>query len=191
MTRSSTHVLKVFALICAFFGLSPALSPALAQSFADYPQARIETYEVRGETAPEIFASINRNAPGMIHSGQAAHAYAMSQFHWFTYPDGDRCVVELSLDLAVVFPAHSNPSNLSNEAWAWWEDYRRALEQHEAGHLKIAYDIYPALLVALESGPCETANARGQRVLDELERRQAIYDQVTDHGARTAPAYGR
>ncbi|MEM7701049.1 MAG: DUF922 domain-containing protein [Pseudomonadota bacterium] len=162
---------------------------AHAQSFADYPQARIDSYFVRGTTAAEIFASITRNAPGMIHAGQPAHAYAKYQFHWRLRSRGSWCEAEVKLDLSVMFPQHVDPAGLSNTAWSWWNKYSLALEMHEAGHLQLAEEAYPELLAALENGPCETANARAEAVLADLDRRQDLYDQMTNHGAVTSHAF--
>ena len=139
-----------------------------------------------------LLSSISRNAPGMIHAGQPAHAVAFSQFHWRTRSTGrDWCDVELKLDLWVTFPAHVDPHGLTGESWDWWYNYSKSLEMHEAGHLQIAANTYLLLLEALEAGPCETAEARAKTVLDDLSRRQALYDQITDHGAATSGAFGR
>ena len=73
------------AFFCMFFAavaICGASSGARAQSFADYPDARIDTYLVRGVTPAEIFASITRNAPGKIPAGRPAHAYASTRFRW-------------------------------------------------------------------------------------------------------------
>ena len=127
------HFLNAVAALGVILG-----SPAQAQSFAEYPEARIETYPVTGSTPAEIFSSISRNAPGMIHAGQPAHAIAFSQFYWRTRPSGsDRCEVELELDLWVTFPAHVDPYGLTGESWDWWNNYAKSLEMHEAGHLHI------------------------------------------------------
>ena len=182
-----TRLLRMYLLTLLAILAAPA---AHAQSFADYPQARIETYPVAGATPAQIFASIPRNAPGMIHQGRPAHAYAFSQFNWRLRPNGAGCEAEVEMDLSVVFPAHIDAYGLTGEAWEWWTRYSLALEMHEAGHLKLAYDTYPVLLAALENGPCATANARGKAVLEDLQRRQNLYDQMTDHGAATARAFG-
>ena len=178
--------LRMFLLtLLAAFGCSSAH----AQSFADYPQARIDTYYVKGATAAEIFASITRNAPGMIHAGQPAHAYASYQFHWRLRSNGNWCEAEVTMDLSVMFPQHVDPQGLSSDAWSWWNKYALALEMHEAGHLQLAEEAYPELLAALENGPCETANARAEAVLAALDRRQDLYDQMTNHGAVTSRAF--
>lgn len=183
MTGPRMCFVNLFALICA--------SSAHAQSFADYPEARIETYQVRGNTSAEIFASITRNAPGTIAAGRSAHASAYTQFHWTKRQRGEICAFEVRMESHVVFPQHIDPVGLSDEAWRWWSDYAQTLEMHEAGHLKIAYDTYPDLVFALENGPCDTANARAEAVLDDLNYRQARYDRVTDHGANQAAIAGR
>lgn len=187
MGRLQKHLLNAIAIVGALLG-----SAAQAQSFAEYPEARIDTYPVTGATPAEIFSSISRNAPGTIHAGRPAHAIAFSQFHWRTRSTGrDWCEVELELDLRVTFPAHVDPYGLTGESWDWWNNYSQSLEMHEAGHLQIAANTYPVLLEALESGPCETAAARAKAVLDDLSRRQALYDQITDHGAATSGAFSR
>lgn len=182
MLRLTRHCL--IASLIALGGTS-----AHAQSFADHPQARIDNYYVKGSTAAEIFASITRNAPGMIHSGRPAHAYASYQFHWQLRSRGNWCEAEVRLDLSVMFPQHVDTASLSNHAWNWWNKYSLALEMHEAGHLQIAEETYPELVAALENGSCETANARAELVLAELDRRQDLYDQMTNHGAVTARAF--
>ena len=164
-------------------------NPARGQSFTDYPEARIDAYYVKGATAAEIFASITRNAPGTIHAGRPAHAYAKYQFHWRLRSHGTWCEAEVILDLSVTFPQHVDPDGLTGDAWTWWSKYSLALEMHEAGHLQIAQEAFPELLSALENGPCETANARGEAVMADLDRRQDLYDQVTNHGAVTARAF--
>lgn len=176
--------LGLIAVIAALGDVS-----ATAQSFADYPQARIDNYYVRGTTAAEIFASITRNAPGAIHAGQPAHAYAMYQFHWRLRSHGDWCEADVTLDLSVMFPEHVDAAGLSSAAWTWWNKYSLALEMHEAGHLQIADEAYPELVAALENGPCEMANERAEIVLADLDRRQDVYDQVTNHGAVTSRAF--
>ena len=112
MGKLQKHLVKALAVLGVMLG-----GTAQAQSFAEYPEARIDTYPVTGATPAEIFSSISRNAPGMIHAGQPAHAVAFSQFHWRTRSTGrDWCDVELKLDLWVTFPAHVDPHGLTGKA---------------------------------------------------------------------------
>ncbi|NQX93645.1 MAG: DUF922 domain-containing protein [Erythrobacter sp.] len=165
--------------IAIAFGLS---APAQAQSFSDYPKGRIDYYRVKGETPAEILSSIKRNSPGSIEPGDPAHATAFSTFNWTMRPNGRRCRINLTLELSVVFPRHTNARGLTGRASDWWNRYSKALEKHEAGHWRISSETYPVLLKALQSGPCSSATTRGMAVLDDLRDRQEEYDRITNHG---------
>lgn len=177
-----TFRLSLAALTVAIL-VTAAGSGARAQSFDDYPEARIETYLVTGATPAEIFSSITTNARDALPNGGQAHAYAQSQFNWTTRSNGNRCEVDLTIELLVVFPQHVDPQGLTGDAWTWWDAYIKTLEIHEAGHLRIASETYPVLLDALQSGSCSGANERGMAILDDLAARQTRYDAITNHGA--------
>ena len=163
------------AFICAFAAL--ALAPAAhARSFDDYPDTRVDYYYVSGTTAAQLREEMRRLGP---NNGGANHATARAfyTFDWSATGDArGRCRADVRISTRIRFPRHTNPAALSPQLRDEWTRFIRALERHEVGHVRLAYDALPTLKNALEAGSCAGAEARASKVDIELRRKQEAFD---------------
>ena len=129
--------------------LNPQASHASATSEQEtQPQVRVSSesrdrfYEVHGNTADAVFASIGRkklgNTPGRAASGltESKMSYSLES----TYGGDKPCRIldlHLKLDIVVTLPRHKSPAALDTRARRNWEIYETAVEAHEYRHVEI------------------------------------------------------
>lgn len=172
--------LAALALVAASFGV-----PASAQSFSDYPDTEIRYYWVDGTTGADIRAQLEARGPSG-DDGSTVDARASYVIEWnLTSAGPGHCNADLTMATWIIFPRHRNPDILPPETRARWDRNIAALEAHEVGHIELAYAALPELTRALESGSCEGANRRAERVMNRLRRDQRAFDAQTDHGRNT------
>jgi len=87
-----------------------------------------------------------------------------------------------SFEATVLLPRLAADRPPAPDLQAAWTRYIGALRLHEAGHLRRAHDRLDDVAIAVRSSSCATANAAGERILNEIRRDQAQYDAATQHG---------
>lgn len=166
--------------------------PAVAQSrtappaFAAMPGIAFRYYDVSGRTGQEVAASLRRNAlrrpDGQSASGLTRWGYS---FRWGEYSDRHGCRIRdprNDVSITVTLPRLASADRLAPRDRAWWDDYRRTIERHEAGHARIALDHAGDFARAAEGARCGEIKTIAARVMERAGRLQADYDRVTRHG---------
>ena len=169
--------------------LNPGASRASATSERKPPpQVRVSSesrdlfYEVQGNTADAVFASIGRkklgNTPGRAASGltESKMSYSLES----TYGGDKPCRIldlQLKLDIVVPLPRHKNPTTLDTRSRRNWEIYETAVEAHEYQHVEIELRGLEELSRRLEGAIAEgkiTASGKTAcaNYVDELLRQQ-------------------
>ncbi|WP_174293281.1 DUF922 domain-containing protein, partial [Sphingomonas bacterium] len=68
------------------------------------------------------------------------------------------------------------------EVQAAWRRYAAALDEHEAGHVRYAWQHRGDVLAAIRGATCATAEAAGQAALADIVAHDLAYDRETQHG---------
>ena len=98
--------------------------------------------------------------------------------------------VEVQIGITVTLPEWDKPPRVDPDLTREWRRFRRALERHEEGHVRLADAAAERLRLALLAlrGPCDTLGDRARRVADELSALAAkdhlAYDARTEHGVK-------
>ncbi len=161
------HALRLSG--CAFaIGLG-LTAPALAQSEVDVDvDVTYESYEVGGDTLPEVQAEMNAEGPNGFP------AYTTWYVNW-------TAACELSVTATIVLPDLGPDANLSDEDEAAFRTMLENLEEHEYNHVEFGI------------GFAEEVRDMGCRgdtagVLQEWLADERAYDATTEHG-RTEGAW--
>ena len=167
-----------------FVLLVAALPVASAQTFADYPRTKIQYYHLSATTADGLRVQMRQRGPNYVVGDHVA-ARAYYTFNWVVTERGPkRCNARVRIKTRVIFPKHTNLEALPPRLRYDWDRFIVALEKHEMGHIRLAYDAMPRLKAALENGPCKTAYRRAAKVERELERKQEAFDADPANRAR-------
>lgn len=153
---------------------------------AGFPNTRIEYYDVMGADIRSIQAALAEAGPIDPVDHERVHALTSWRisWRWPSGPDG-RCnlsAATASFEANVLLPRLADDRPLAPDLQAAWMRYIGALRLHEAGHLRRAHDRLDDVARAVRSSSCATANAAGERILNEIRRDQAQYDAATQHG---------
>ncbi len=165
---------------------------------AEYPCGKgplVETgtqyYDIAGRTIEEIEAQIRSKGP----AGWAGVTHSDVRYEFQTRRDAGLCRID-SVHAAfrgkVELPRWTEERAATGELRGWWKHYMVTLRQHEDGHVRIgietAAEVEQALLATAAAPSCEQVKAEAERrahaVLRQLEPRQQLWDQTTDHGRR-------
>jgi predicted secreted Zn-dependent protease len=100
---------------------------------------RVDTYAVRGRTAAEIRADLNRNGPISIAEGRRFDALTTWTLRWTLRYDrrGGGCALagaNVYLDVVVLLPELEADESRPPRLLATWQAYREALAAHEMTH---------------------------------------------------------
>lgn len=180
----------MYKIACAFACLIVSSSGAASATatrarLSDFPEARIDYYELSAGSAAALREEMDRVGPADPQTGKRHDAYTSYNYRWRlrSTPNG-ACEAEVRETYAVTFPRLSAASVLRGRDRQKWDAYLVALDEHEAGHLARAAAVLPALRRALASGTCENADSRARQVLDAMHARQRVFDEETRHGMR-------
>lgn len=165
-------------------GVSAAAVPA---ALAGIPDLKMRYYDVSGETAAEIRASLNRNNSTDPVTGAHFDAYTQWAFDWQIPGDpAGPCRLDqakVTLEITVGLPRLADTETVPPELLQRWKRYRTALEAHEAGHARNALLGRKAVLAAIRSADCATADWAADDALVALDALNEDYDRLTQHGA--------
>ena len=188
MTRLRRLAAFLLALAAGLsLGASVAAGPPPATGpLAGIPNLDAQYYEVSGRSVAEIRAAINRVRPRDPNDGQAVDAVNRWYISWRWPGDGrGGCVLartELRFTATLRMPRLVNLARTPRAVVVRWNNYIAALERHEAGHLRHAYDNMGSVLRAIRAGNCASANEAGRAAVRVLARWDVDYDRQTRHG---------
>lgn len=183
---------RIIALLCVVAASSSVASGqesviAPPAAFAGIPDVTFDYYEVSGQKARDIRKSINAQRPRDPNDNQAVDALNRWHMRWRWRSDGkggcDLATAEVSFSATVRMPRHSGEANLPTSLRGKWRTYMTALETHEAGHVRYAYDHVGDVLAAIRGATCTTAGAAGRAAVAEIAKHDIAYDRKTRHGA--------
>ena len=177
-------------LLCLLAGLSAAIAgpPPATGPLAGIPNLDVEYYHVSGRSVAEIRAALNRVRPTDPNDGQRVDALNRWYISWRWPGNGRggcdlrRTTIRFSATLRM--PRLVNTATTPRVVLARWNAYRIALERHEAGHLRHAWENMGSVLRAIRRSSCAAANDNGRAAVRALARWDVSYDRRTRHGFR-------
>ena len=155
-------------------------------AFAGIPHIAFVTYPVHGTDLATIRASLDAARPVDPNDGERVEAISNPRFTW-QWPGGrgGDCypgAATVRFAATVTLPRLVGIAALAPDVQVRWRRYIAALEMHEAGHVRYAYDHRGDVLAALRGATCRTAEAAGQAALRTLAEHDIAYDAETRHG---------
>ncbi|HYD11694.1 MAG TPA: DUF922 domain-containing protein [Allosphingosinicella sp.] len=186
MRRLAAFLLCLAAGLALGLGAAVAGPPPATGPLAGIPNLDVDYYEVSGRSVAEIRAAINRVRPTDPNDGQRVDAVNRWYISWRWPGNGrggcDLARTEIRFTATLRMPRLVNQANTPRAVVARWEAYRAALERHEAGHLRHAWDNLGTVLRAIRAGNCATANDNGRAAVRVLAQWDVTYDRETRHG---------
>jgi predicted secreted Zn-dependent protease len=181
--------IPLFFLISAF--LIAACTGAPAAKFSahrplptlfpvTFTHATVQPYDVGGSTESEIRAQLSARSPG----GYDAYTKWYVRWNWPGQGTAN-CRLQdakVSYEITVTFPRWTPPDQAAPELVTKWNGYLYALVLHENGHVNNVVSHYPAVVAAIKSSTCLSAEAAAQTVLQQMRAYDSHYDDATDHG---------
>jgi predicted secreted Zn-dependent protease len=153
-----------------------------------------QTYLVRGDSAEEIRASLDRLGPIDPADGRRYDAFTRWQLEWRfdsrnSWQGCEITRVWTQLKVTMTLPRHGSPSALPEELRQEWTRYLQRLAAHEEGHVRIPSDAARELEIALDRlrrPDCHALEQEVQRLgnaaLQRARAQERRYDVETDHG---------
>ncbi len=177
---------------CALLMIVPAAADAeiLTTAFDDIPNIRFEYYDVEGTTPREIYNSMRARSP---YSGDGvANTIWNIRTGWRQTRRGSTCVVAdpmASLTIIVQLPRLASEA-VTRQGLIFWQRVRGGLEEHEAGHARIAWEHRHDFLEAARDASCGSIKAVAAKTQARIEEIQEDYDRRTRHGLTQIPPPG-
>jgi predicted secreted Zn-dependent protease len=145
-----------------------------------FPHATAEFYDVSGSTESQIRAELSARGPG------GYDAYTKWYVRWNWPGQGTATCrlqdAEVSYEVTVTFPRWTPTEQATPELVKKWNGYLYALALHENGHVTNVVSHYPAIVAAIKSSTCLSAESAAQAVLQQMRAYDSQYDANTDHG---------
>lgn len=152
-------------------------------------------YTVTGASIPEIRASLARARPWREHSTlDATTQWHIEWRYRFTRSDsGCRCTsFATTTTIKLTLPRWTRPADAQPEVTTNWDRYITALRGHELGHAQIglaaAAEQQRRISNVGAARDCdalkETIETLARQIVDDYTRRDAEYDERTDHGVK-------
>jgi predicted secreted Zn-dependent protease len=175
------------AMATAVLGLA-AHTDALATVQADL---EYQSYNARAERGKSLFAALSAATPfhenGRVFIGHTSREIRW-RLHWRDTGGGNCRIddVRVTLHTTIVLP---QLGGVDPDRQAEYTRFYTALRIHENGHYQIEQKMAAALereLAALPEASCAgieaVANAKGNDIVREFDRKEVQYDAETDHG---------
>lgn len=170
----------MFALALLAGGSGAALAAPLAGDTVTFVY-----YDVAGHDAAAIRAAMDRQRPVDPADHQPYDALTSWRIDWRWDGDGrggcDLATTRVVFSARIVFP-RLDPTGVPPAVLAEWNRFARGLREHELQHVRHATDRLGEVERALRSATCDTANARGEAVLDRIRALDRDFDARTRHG---------
>lgn len=152
----------------------------------DIPNASVIYYDISGSTESELRAQLDALGP-VGYDGYKGDASTEWFIHWSWPGYGtstcDLSAAEISYEIKVVFPRWTPNENASPDLISKWANYTKLLAEHEKGHVDSVLENFPAVVEAIKGATCETADAVGTELLEQIRKFDVDYDASTHHGA--------
>jgi predicted secreted Zn-dependent protease len=186
-----TGLRRFAAVLLVLAGFSLAASacaepPPSRGPLAGIPNLEVEYYNVSGASVAEIRAAINRVRPRDPNDGVAVDALNRWYISWRWPGNGsggcDLARTNMRFTATLRMPRLINAERTPRPVLARWQAYVAALERHEAGHLRHAYDNMGNVLRAIRASNCTNANDNGRAAVRILAAWDVSYDRETRHG---------
>lgn len=175
-----------FAVAMVALSIGSAVTAQSTDAFANIPNITFTYYDVSGSTVTGLRTSIDKGRPADPKNGDRFDALSHWRVQWAWMSDGktrcDLSAATLSFSATVLMPRLAAPGTLSPELRARWDHYIAALETHEAGHVRHAYDHHGEVLTAIKGATCETVAKAAQAAIDKIDQYNTEYDRQTRHG---------
>jgi len=169
--------------------LALAAAPAGAQTtdaFAGVPNLTFRTYTVTGTDAPSVRRSLDAGRPTDPHGGAPVDAGTDWAIHWRwparRHGGCDLSRARVTFRATVTLPRLAEGATLPPPLAEAWTRYMAALETHEAGHVRYAYEHRGDVLAAIRGATCRTAEKRAEAALAAITAHDLAYDRDTQHG---------
>jgi predicted secreted Zn-dependent protease len=177
------------AVACAH---DPRPAAGAPTGFAGVPGVAVRYYDVDGATAAEIRASMNARRPRDSHDGQAVEAVTDWQIGWMIPHSGKSCDLAratVRFEAGVLLPRLRAPERVAPDVLDRWRAFVAGLEEHEAYHVRHAFERRGDVLRAIRTGNCATANRAAEAAVRSIESEQRAHDVATRHGADRVPPF--
>lgn len=173
----------------ALVALLLAGAPGPAQTgdvFAGIPGVTFTYYPVAGQDAAALRRAIDgaRLTDGNDHQPVDALSHWTMRWRWRVDGRGgcDLASATVTFSAEVTLPQLADPDALSPALLAQWRRYLAALETHEAGHVRYAYEHRGDVLAAIKAATCTTATQAGDEAIEAIKAHELAYDRDTQHG---------
>ncbi len=181
------YKLATVIVISAATSCSNPSNPTDAKSvFAPFPNTTISYYEVAGTDFESIRAQMNLKGPKDPVDGKQVDALSTWNIDWHWPPDAQgRCDLSrltTNFRAMILLPRLTKTESVKQEVLDAWNDYLSHLMQHEANHVRYAYDHVGNLENDIKASTCDFANATGYAALDRIKKFDKDYDLKTGHG---------
>jgi predicted secreted Zn-dependent protease len=145
-----------------------------------YPGTKLKFYLVEGVTPEALNESMReQNLAGLEQNGRFAVGVTKWNGGWRLpiRPDGmcDLSQVEVRFDVTVILPELAN-ENATPEVRRKWGNFVADVVAHEAEHVRLIYEYRPRIEKAMRDATCQTAEAAGKAMMDELTAANARFD---------------
>jgi predicted secreted Zn-dependent protease len=186
-----------FSLLILSCGTIPAtaepvkVSPSPTVTFTtvqpvEISNANIIYYDISGSTEAELRTQLDTLGP-VGYDGYKGDATTEWFIHWnwpgYGSSSCDLSAAEISYDIKVIFPRWIPDENASPDLVAKWANYTKLLAEHEKGHVDSVLKNFPSVVDAIKGATCETADAVGTELLQQIRQLDIDYDAATQHGA--------
>ena len=149
------------------------------------PNATITYYDIQGSKIAELRAQLDLLGP-VDYDGYKSDATTKWFIFWNWPGYGNRdCHLSqatISYEIEVILPRWNPPENIEAEVIDRWAAYIQALVEHENGHVEYVVNHSSAVLDAIKSATCETAELAANGVLRSIRQHDIEYDMATEHG---------
>lgn len=191
-------ILTVILSTIVFLWITIQLFSSL--SVANPSQANISLktnyYTVKGKTAEELRAHMNRLGPLDPLSNRRYDAYTAWNVQWRyrTVNKNNRCYLHsptVNTSITMTLPQWNLSANTSGQLKQKWSTYIQALLNHENGHKQHGISAGEEILQLLRQinsySSCQSlqqaANQTGHDIISKYSQKDIIYDQKTRYGA--------
>jgi len=151
-------------------------------------------YSISGLTSQDLRAQMDKNGPGTQKNGEGdARTKWAVNCKYGLKQDAGGCRIHnviTSVKVTFIMPRWKNASKASPELRDRWQNYQRALQNHEDGHsdiaLKAAQEIESVLTGLRPMRNCSemdrAANSIASDILSSYKKKEMYYDIYTLHG---------